>query len=84
MAIITREVCDVCGDERRPVEIYEVRHGEAAVRLALCVPEHAEPLERILVLGSPIPGKPPRVKVWDMEEIERLKAAQRLKEPRPL
>ena len=72
----TREVCDLCGNPRRKVRTYRVGYDGHCVKVTLCVSEHAKPLEKAIAVGSPVSSPSPKVKLWDMDEIERMKAAQ--------
>ena len=76
----TREVCDVCHNPRRKVKTYRVGYDGLLVKVAVCA-EHAKPLEKLLDLGTPVRSASPKVKVWDIGEIEKLKKAQKRNPP---
>ena len=85
MAVIhsAQEVCDVCRNQRRKVTRYRVGQDGHLVSVLLCR-EHAKYPDELIALGTHVPSQSPRVKVWDMEEIEKMKAAQNRKTaPRP-
>lgn len=85
MAIITNttEACDVCRNPRRKVTRYRVGIDGRLVSVLLCR-EHGAYVQELIQLGTHVPNQSPRVKVWDMEEIEKLKKSQTKKTaPRP-
>ena len=71
----TLEICDVCKSTRRKVKPYRVAQDGDSVRLLLCS-EHGKPLDDLIKLGERVPSNTPRAKVWDMEEIEKLRRTQ--------
>ena len=82
MAVLTntQEVCDRCRNPRRKVTRYRVGQDGHLVGVLLCR-EHAVPLDELMALGTHVPSQSPKVKVWDMEEIEKAKKAQNRKPP---
>ena len=71
-------ICDVCQNPRRKVKPYRVAQDGDSVRVMLCK-EHAKPLDDIIKIGERVPSTSGRVKVWDFEEVERLKRQQNRK-----
>lgn len=84
MAVITnrQEVCDTCRNPRRKVARYRVGQDGKLVAVLLCR-EHAKPLDDLIAVGTHVPNQSPRVKVWDLEEIEaeRRNQARNRKQP---
>lgn len=84
MAVITtkQEVCEVCRNTRRKVTRYRVGQDGQLVSVLLCR-EHGQPLDELIAMGTHVPNQSPRVKVWDLEEIEaeRKRQAKTRKQP---
>ena len=64
--------CDVCKNPKRKTHRYRMGDGEGLFAFELCR-EHAAPLRAILATGGEPLTPAPRVKVWQMDEIETLK-----------
>lgn len=70
-----RNICDVCGNQRRKVKTYRVGQDGDLVKVELCK-EDAEPLELLLKLGERVPNASPKAKIWSIEEIEKERRRQ--------
>ena len=82
MALLTntQEVCDRCRTPRRKVTRYRVGQDGHLVGVLLSR-EDDKPLDGLMALGTHVPSQSPRVKVWDMDEIEKAKKSQNRKLP---
>lgn len=78
MATITevKNVCDICQAPRRKVRSYRVGTEGVTVEVELCR-EHRECVDLLIARGHHVPTPSKRVKVWDVEEIEKRKREQK-------